>query len=228
MTKGQLDEEEASWGEVKDWLKERLSTSQAAWKIVVGHHPIEYVPFSFLEHGLPGVQWLTAGFMKGHLTSRLNQTAMRDVVVQGGPDIYLCGHQHLMAHLVREGQERSWHSGPGAGTLDYVIVGSSSKLEQDMEDFEDELDSSHDEAEWRPAWKPPEKQPLKDGPNYWQASQLSALESKMSQMWFEQQIGFAVIDVSPTLLTVRFFTVREGHSKEQPVTTLVHTVTKTR
>ena len=54
---------------------------------MVGHHPIEYIPISFLEHGLPGVQWLTAGFMKGHLTSRMRQTAMRDVIVQGGADI---------------------------------------------------------------------------------------------------------------------------------------------
>ena len=100
----------------------------------------------------------------------------------------------------------------------------------------DDSDSSHEGAtaageglpKWRPEWKPPEEQPLKDGPSRWQASQLSDLEGKMSEMWFEQQLGFAVVNVSLTLLTVRFFTVREGASEERPITTLVHTVTKTR
>ena len=68
---------------------------------------------------------------------------------------------------------------------------------------------------------------MKDGPSRWQASQLSGLGGKMSEMWFEQQLGFAVVDVSHTLLSVRFFTVREGASEERPITTLVHTVTKT-
>ena len=158
------------------------------------------------------------------------QKGLRDVIIRGGTDLYICRHRHLMAHLVRssslpqheytsntapcslptrlphpssfdasslrsvcwkvrKGEERSWPrgAGPGDGSMHYAIVGrlyiqlhtalsfiagsttincsikivlivlitivrtwalpvqcmalpvrcSSSKLEQDIEDFED-------------------------------------------------------------------------------------------
>ena len=69
--------------------------------------------------------------MKGHATSKMRQTGMRDVVIAAGADVYLCGHQHLMAHLKRKPEEPKWtgKTGAGDGALDYAILGSSSKLE---------------------------------------------------------------------------------------------------
>lgn len=68
LSKGSLEESEMSWGDQKDWLQEHLQSSSAAWKVpawhqsfqtleihlqvVVGHHPIELIPHSFVEHGV--------------------------------------------------------------------------------------------------------------------------------------------------------------------------------
>ena len=52
------------------------STRAAAMRaqIVAGHHPIELIPQSFLEHAIPGVYFLTSGFMKGALTPTRAET----------------------------------------------------------------------------------------------------------------------------------------------------------
>jgi hypothetical protein len=43
-------------------------------QIVAGHHPIELIPQSFLEHAIPGVYFLTSGFMKGAPTPTRAET----------------------------------------------------------------------------------------------------------------------------------------------------------
>jgi len=129
LSPGVLHATKSTWDDEKTWLKNRLAASAAAWKIVIGHHPIEFIPHSFKEHGIPGVSFLTSGFMKGHTLSKKRGTGMRDVVVQGGADVYLAGHQHIMAHLVRGSQKdrSNWRGGgPGVGNCEYWIVGSSS------------------------------------------------------------------------------------------------------
>eukprot|EP01043_Picozoa_sp_COSAG02_P123962 COSAG02_NODE_60989_length_269_cov_6.105882_1_plen_47_part_01 len=46
--------------------------------------------------------------MKGHATSKMRQKGMWDVVIAAGADVYLCGHQHLMAHLKRKPEDPKW------------------------------------------------------------------------------------------------------------------------
>ena len=195
---GQLEGSDASWDDQKAWLRDSLSETTATWKVVCGHHPIELIPQGILEHGLPGVRFLTAGFMKGHATSKMRQKGLRDVVVAGGAHVYLCGHQHLMAHLKRKPEQPKWtgKTGPADGALDYAIFGSSSKLEQDLEDWD--------------------AQPAAEASlSGWQSWQVDGMSEKMSELWFAQKIGFAVIDATPCSLTVRYYSVNSGDGEAQ-------------
>lgn len=288
---GSLKAGTLTWDEQKCWLRNQLDSSSAAWNFVVGHHPIEFIPMSYIEHGIPGVKFLTAGFMKGHQVSRIRRKGLRDVVVQGGTDVYLCGHQHLMAHLVRRGEERRpWRGGgPGSGTLEYWIIGSSSKLEQDIDDFvvADNDDShgaeiSEEEQSAPPATMDlgitddqPDPQACTPAASYqtlacccapqaessaestdlpeqtvegdvaeshspevghraeanagrsatsWAEKTINRLSEKMSTMWYEEQIGFAVVKVTHTELSVCFYGVRG--SVNCPEVQLLHQSTK--
>jgi hypothetical protein len=64
-----------------DWLRGELDRSQAAWKIVYGHHPIR----SAGHHGD------TAALVKYLLP-----------VLRHRADVYLCGHDHDLQHLREE------------------------------------------------------------------------------------------------------------------------------
>eukprot|EP00754_Rhynchopus_humris_P009877 Rhum_TRINITY_DN14096_c4_g1::Rhum_TRINITY_DN14096_c4_g1_i1::g.67420::m.67420/K14379/ACP5; tartrate-resistant acid phosphatase type 5 len=112
------------WGTQKKWARSELKRSGARWRVCVGHHPIEYIPESMMEHVVPGIRYLPSTFMKGGPRSRLKGTSMRDVIAEGS-DIYLSGHQHLMAHFKRAAE------GPDdkKASCEYCVVGSSSKLE---------------------------------------------------------------------------------------------------
>ena len=64
-----------------DWLDRELTRSTARWKIVYGHHPIH-------SDGVHG-----------------DEPAMRDRVLpllRGRADLYICGHEHDLQHLVPE------------------------------------------------------------------------------------------------------------------------------
>lgn len=65
------------------WLEGELSISRAAWKIVVGHHPV----YSGGKHGSTKrlVEWLTPLFKRY------------------GVQVYLAGHNHNLEHLVVDG-----------------------------------------------------------------------------------------------------------------------------
>ena len=112
------------WGTQKKWARNELKRSAAKWRVSVGHHPIEYIPESMMEHVVPGIRYFPSTFMKGGPRSRLKGTSLRDVIAEDS-DIYLSGHQHLMAHFKRAAE------GPDdkKASCEYCVVGSSSKLE---------------------------------------------------------------------------------------------------
>jgi acid phosphatase len=90
------------------WLEGELSISRAAWKIVVGHHPV----YSGGKHGGTKrlVDWLTPLFKRY------------------GVQVYLAGHNHNLEHLVVDGTHYLV-SGGGAepnrvATLDTAEFGS--------------------------------------------------------------------------------------------------------
>lgn len=58
----------------RKWLEKALADSKASWKIVLGHHPI----YSSGEHGV----------------NPLLLKTLEPILVQGGADFYLAGHDH--------------------------------------------------------------------------------------------------------------------------------------
>jgi len=65
------------------WLESVLADSRARWKIVVGHHPI-YAAAS--KHG----------------DTKELIDALLPVLLKHGVQIYFCGHDHVLQHLVHE------------------------------------------------------------------------------------------------------------------------------
>jgi len=311
----EVEPDPLSWKEQKTWLRDKLASSQAAWKIVVGHHPIELVPLNRLEHGLPGVSYITSGFMKGSIRTRRNKASVKDVVEQGGADVYLCGHQHLMAHISpKEARSRtgsaesrgrmysvteadsfatspssphvgklhrmkdklkgkffkkaspdgspvtpggSTNSAPSSGIspalalpqlvgsrVDYIIVGSSSRLDQQEEDFElggprepaysdgdsvadslskpslfsdeSDVDELVPQQPHRAVPPIPKKDSSGSSSPTWRDKAINGLREKSAHLWHVYKIGYAAITVTPEDMTVRFFTVQDGKAVEEP------------
>ena len=115
------------WTEQKHTLRDRLAeTPPGVWRLVVGHHPCEFVPVSWLEHRTPLVRFYAATFMKGGVKCRRSRSGLAHVIGRQA-DLYLCGHQHLQAGLRLD---------PGSGAVPadecrcaYTIVGASSHLD---------------------------------------------------------------------------------------------------
>jgi len=81
------------------WLDKSLSASTAKWKIVIGHHPI-YTALNDIEgedHDLPD--------MIAHVNPVLQKHGIR---------IYICGHDHLLQSVKRDG-------------ITYVVTGAGSQ-----------------------------------------------------------------------------------------------------
>lgn len=77
------------------WLYDALRASTAAWKIVVGHHPLRSgSPF----HG-EAPEW---------------RDRLSPVLHAGGADVYLSGHEHDLQHLVDENGLHHVVSGAGS------------------------------------------------------------------------------------------------------------------
>jgi hypothetical protein len=122
------------WSEQKKNLSHLLSsTSQHKWRIVAGHHPCEYVPWNFAEHRLPVVRYMAATFMRGSAIHRVRRQSLAHVIRRGA-DLYLSGHQHLMAIMRLSALGRSHVE----TRCTFVVVGASSILDQEKEEFSDD------------------------------------------------------------------------------------------
>ena len=128
------------WGEQKAALSNVLARADDAgrWGVVVGHHPAEYAAVS--EHRIPVVRYFSSTFMRGGLASHAARPRRGLAhVLRRQADWYLCGHQHLMAHMML----RPSRSRPAEETrCHFAIVGNSSKTEQDLGDFDDDSPAS--------------------------------------------------------------------------------------
>jgi hypothetical protein len=98
-------------------------------QIVAGHHPIELIPQSFLEHAIPGVYFLTSGFMKGAPTptraetrdKRPNQTT-RAVATNSKRNTRTAALRHVHASLPKRGSHRTQCSPPSDSVLPWLLV----------------------------------------------------------------------------------------------------------
>lgn len=212
------------WDEQKRWVREGLRNSNASWKIVVGHHPIEYLPYSFAEHALKGVKYFTTTFMKGGVLNKMNPHSFADAIITGGANAYICGHQHLMAHLVRLNLPRrlAMRSRDVRSDCQYMIVGSSSKTEQDEEDFasrrhvSDESEVAHSQEKDgedqlsspggspRTSPRSPTSNCKSSKPVKWQYDKV---KNKMRELWWKEEVGFATVEVNNDSLTMEYFVI---------------------
>ena len=69
----------------KEWLKEKLSQSDARWKIVVLHHPI----YS----------------MKGENNNLVQRTLFADIIKEAGVDLVLQGHEHAYGRMTNRDKD---------------------------------------------------------------------------------------------------------------------------
>ena len=192
------------WKEQKQQLARRLQASSSAWNIVIGHHPAEYVKYSFTEHSLPITRYFKTTFMRGGADSRRDRQALNHILRRDA-DVYMCGHQHLMAHMKLSA---SGSSRPHNETrCDFVIMGNSSRLDQDAEDSDD---GSSDGGAM--AVEPAGADAVDGGRN-----------ARFSEEWVQQgRLGFLRVIADALCLRVQFYTV----DAESQACRLVHEVTK--
>ena len=89
-----------------DWLDAELGRSKARWKIVYGHHPV-----------------YSDGLYR-------DDPALRDSlmpVLRGRANLYICGHEHDLEHLVQDGSVHFVVAGGGGAAL-YPIKPSSRSI----------------------------------------------------------------------------------------------------
>lgn len=89
--------------EEKVWLREQLSSSSADWKIVFGHHPM-YTRGKGHRDPCLCLRDEVYQYMRYHRTrnEETPETArgfgFEDVLVNGGVDLYVSGHEHVFQH----------------------------------------------------------------------------------------------------------------------------------
>lgn len=101
---------EQSWVDQLKELEVRLSRSNAAWKIVVGHHP----PRSNGDHGN---------------NSELMQY-LEPVLLAGGVQVYFSGHDHDLEHLYVEDLGINYFVSGGGSQCDRNFVSNASSMWQ--------------------------------------------------------------------------------------------------
>ncbi len=83
-----------------DWLDAELGRSKARWKVVYGHHPI------------------TSAGVYGAEAAALQERLLP--ILRGRADLYICGHEHDLEHLVSESGVHLVVAG-GGGAATYPI-----------------------------------------------------------------------------------------------------------
>jgi 3',5'-cyclic AMP phosphodiesterase CpdA len=91
------------------WLKKSLSESKAHWQIVMAHHPI-----------------YSSG---GHGSSPLLKKTLEPILIQGGADLYLAGHDHNYERFKPiQGVQHIVAGGGGAYLHDFVHIVPQSQI----------------------------------------------------------------------------------------------------
>eukprot|EP00811_Abedinium_folium_P032311 NODE_5367_length_1778_cov_5.918837.p1 GENE.NODE_5367_length_1778_cov_5.918837~~NODE_5367_length_1778_cov_5.918837.p1 ORF type:complete len:520 (-),score=133.58 NODE_5367_length_1778_cov_5.918837:218-1723(-) len=156
------------------------------WRIIVGHHPCEFADdagiSAYTEHRLPIAKYFATTYMRGGPKASKCRWGLAHVLRREA-DLYICGHQHLMAHLVLALKERR---PADERDCEFTIVGSSSKTEQDEGDFEDDFAIAK-HLQPRPAQLDREcsVSNVSDG-----------ARKRYASPWSCKHVGFAVVDAS--------------------------------
>lgn len=210
------------WREQKRALEEHLQaggplpSAGGRWRVVVGHHPCEYAEErgwkEWASHHVPLVRSYATTFMRGGPRARRHRWGLAHVIRRGA-DLYLCGHQHLMAHLSLLGTRKR---SSAETRCHFAVVGCSSKIEQDAGDFEDGDgrspdggNSSADESGEGAVARPPVRSPT-----------VATTNKRYSDEWIcVDRLGFAVVDASASArcCTVTFYALSHDRATAEAV-----------
>jgi len=83
----------------KEWLIEELNQSNADWKIVFAHHPL-YTKGK--RHGKIA-KCLREEIYQDSQGREAKGYGMENVLIQGGVQLYISGHEHVLQHKVSQG-----------------------------------------------------------------------------------------------------------------------------
>jgi hypothetical protein len=108
------DAQSQSMEEELEWIKSTLETSDAKWKIVMGHHPIY------------------AGTYKSPSEREDLQLRLQPILGKNNVDIFVCGHLHNFQHIQVEGSD-----------IDYFVNSSASQTRK-IDPIEGQLFGSPD------------------------------------------------------------------------------------
>mmetsp|Transcript_30875 Transcript_30875/g.86165 ORF Transcript_30875/g.86165 Transcript_30875/m.86165 type:complete len:428 (-) Transcript_30875:101-1384(-) len=206
------------WREQKRGVEDHFqgeSQRSRRWRVVVGHHPSEYAEESgvapMFEHRVPVARYFLSSFMRGGPISRSHRWGLSHVL-RRHVDLYLCGHQHLMAHLrlASDGTRP-----PEEQRCRYAIVGSSSKTDQDDGDFDDAIDDGSPVSDASPSRTPASRDrvsAMRRAFTFADARQFRGDGSsggRYSEAWVCRRLGFASILATKERLEVAFYEVGE-------------------
>eukprot|EP00930_Biecheleria_cincta_P041138 TRINITY_DN28176_c0_g1_i1.p1 TRINITY_DN28176_c0_g1~~TRINITY_DN28176_c0_g1_i1.p1 ORF type:complete len:410 (+),score=66.43 TRINITY_DN28176_c0_g1_i1:46-1275(+) len=207
------------WREQKWAVEQHLCTGQppcngGRWRVVLGHHPCEYahVPNAgwkeWAEHNVPLWNHGKTFFMRGGYRAHSHRWGLAHIIRRGA-DLYLCGHQHLLASMtLRASRRRKVEE----TRCTYAIVGSSSKTEQDKDDFADDATQGESSSGC-------------EGDEVHQTSPTTTTASankRYEQEWVcPDRLGFAVVEASAEreYMTVTFY----GLSNDNAAAEVLHT-----
>lgn len=195
------------WREQKRCLEEYLGGPCAQdggrWRIVVGHHPAEYAMQTgwkeWAEHSIPIWSYLSTTFMRGGVAARARRWGLMHILRRNA-DLYICGHQHLMAHMTLRASRKRCNEDT---RCQFMVVGCSSKTEQDEDDFDDgsheaNLYTSRDQADVTEHQLRSDGEPSTGEPSLPQQVGLLRTDRKRyTHEWVcEGRLGFAVVTAS--------------------------------
>jgi len=145
--------------------------------------------------------------------SKLMRNTMGDVIQEAGVHAYYCGHQHLMATFAPCPPKRAQCTAHQPANTQYHIIGNSSKIEQDDEDY-----SSCFPCLYQESAKELGVSKVTLGARFCAflenkigccmlGSQRDKIARRCRRHWFEQELGFAFVKATPTELQTTFFRV---------------------
>ncbi|MDP2439730.1 MAG: metallophosphoesterase [archaeon] len=194
------------WKEQKRSLQSRLARERGLWKIVVGHHPCEFVPMNMAEHRMPIARFFATTFMRGSRSTQKKRKGLAHVIRRGA-DLYLSGHQHLFAFMSLAPS----HSRPVEETrCKFAIVGATSLLDQDPEESEARASSLPAIANSSVFAPSPSLEEVI--PRLGEGVELNTSTRYSTEWKADRMFGFTVVELDPRQATIRFYTLKGNHN----------------
>jgi hypothetical protein len=180
----------------------------------------EYVYNSFIEHKMPIFKYFKTTYMKGGYESRRDRWALSHILRRGA-NFYVCGHQHLMAHMCLKAKPPKR---PVEETnCNFVVMGCSSTLDNDPSEFEGDYEKTAKGDDNSGRCNNSNNNASSDGgglplnssvdPELRTENTATTSASRYAAEWVCQgRLGFAVVSADKTACVMTFYAVDIGES----------------